>query len=166
MRLVVVDPGGYSGLVRVTIHGEQITVKASALGPEDHHSELHHLLLEEWCDSDNDQFVLIYERFDHRNREAALLISVEYIGVIKDFAQETFDDNRPITLVRQGSDQAKSFATDDKLIRMGLPFQTPKSKKPQKDMNDALRHFVYFVIHNKLAPTHAKMALLNKLKPR
>lgn len=165
MRLMVLDPGGYTGYVRATINNDQITARPGFLGPDDHHRELHQLIFQEYADADNDQFVLVYERFDHRNREAALLISVEYIGVIRDFEQAAKKCGDPITLVRQGSDQAKGFATDDKLLAMDLPFQTPKSKKPQKDMNDALRHFVYFVCNNKLAPPQARLALLNRLKP-
>jgi hypothetical protein len=165
MRLVVVDPGGYSGYIRAFVHGDQIEAEPGFFGPDDHHHELRRMLAQERLETRvGEELVIVYERFDHRNREAALLISVEYIGVIKEFFQSTTAAG-PRRLVAQGSDQAKHFATDDKLIAMGLPFQTPKSKKPQKDMNDALRHFVYFVCNNKTAPPEARMALLNRLKP-
>jgi len=166
--VIAIDPGGTTGYViwdsgvpgGMWTHGQ--------LGPEDHHWKLDQLLKEttkHLMDSvyDPEHFLIVCERFDHRNAEFAKLVSVEYIGVVKRF-QQAFG----ATVVWQGSSVKPSkkngtgWATDDKLIRMGLLI-TPKT--PWRHANDAMRHFTYWAVNNPKAPPELRNELLLRLKP-
>jgi hypothetical protein len=142
MKIMAFDPGGVTGwavfefdeilgcprwkkAVRNHFTSGKLGVKGSH---EEHHRDLWTLLMMEHPDR------IICERFDNRGNEFAKLISKEYIGVIKLYCL-LFS----IPLYMQGSDQAKNFTTDGKLIILGI-HRLPAVE--MKDVNDALRHLV------------------------
>ena len=147
MKILAIDPGGTTGFALYSVG----VVTADQLGPDEHHWRLERRL-------DNLRpSVLIYERFEHRNAPFAKLISNEYIGVIKCWAQK----NPEVKLVAQGSSQAKHWATDNKLAALGLLLK-PLTKN--RNANDATRHFVYFVCHNRRAPRELREKYMDILR--
>jgi hypothetical protein len=78
--------------------------------------------------------VIIYEKFERRQFKPAELISVEVIGVIKEWARQHRVSTEP-----QTSHQAKYFWTNARLKEQGL------YKPGMKDGMDALRHLLYFL---------------------
>jgi hypothetical protein len=145
MKIMAFDPGGVTGwavfefdviqdsprwkrAIRDHFRSDKLGVRSSR---EEHHQALWTLLIREHPD------IVICERFDNRGNEFAKLISKEYIGVVKLYCI-LFG----IKLVMQGSDQAKNFSDDGKLIMLGV-HRLPAVE--MKDVNDALRHLVYFL---------------------
>lgn len=82
MKLMGVDPGGTSGLCLYDVATREL--KRIQIGPSEHHCDLRNLL------SDYAPNLVVTERFDYRRRqEHAELISVEYIGVMKEWCSRT-----------------------------------------------------------------------------
>jgi hypothetical protein len=146
VKAIAIDPGGTTGWCTFEVetydstgdvrwHGKTIQdcfEDAGQLEGDNHHKELRALLRKERPD------ILIVERFENRNNDFALLISCEYIGVCKEYAQ-----TERIVLVMQGASQA--FGFDDagqKLERLGLVL---KPYKRWKDANAARKHMVFFL---------------------
>lgn len=162
MRLLGIDPGAEwtgLGLLDVIRPGGQgpLRIKSgyAQLGPTEHHSRLEaemHLL--------GPFDVVITERFEHRNDEFARLASLEYIGVVKAVCYR-----HRVPLVLQGASEAKAFATNDKLEKLGL-LKRPVTR--WKHANDGMRHVVYHLLAStraRLVPRELRHELLLKLKP-
>jgi hypothetical protein len=78
---------------------------------------------------------LVVERFDHTDNRAADLISNEYIGVAKGFAQKF---NVPLKLVSR-SNKDVTYLKGKNLKDFGLWHES-------KDARDAARHLVWYLI--------------------
>jgi hypothetical protein len=160
-KVLILDPGGSTGW---TLFHDTVMVGHGQLpgpGPEPgpHHKALWDLLHRAWrAEPEQGQLRIICERFDHRNREAASLISKEYIGIVNLFLQKV---SAYTSVAWQGADQAKLFATNDKLQKMGLLIRPITANK---HANDTVRHFVYYTCNNKEADPELRLDLLKRLK--
>ena len=76
---------------------------------------------------------LVYEAWDNTANPAAIMDSVEYIGVANLWAQK---HNRPIVAQHRGD--AKQLWTDEKLRALGY------YRPSMPHANDAMRHLLYF----------------------
>ena len=141
MRLIGLDPGGTTGWAIMDISETTARWRMGQIGPQEHHAELYAFLEREHVQ----KTVLISESFEYRReqRTNVELISREYIGVAKLFAQE-----RGTTYVQQTAAQGKAFWTDEKLKKTDLYVVG------QQHARDATRHVLYyFMNHSNLAPT-------------
>jgi hypothetical protein len=132
MRAIILDPGGTTGW----LYWCDNHIEHGVLGPREHHRELWHFLS---ATAGGSSVRIICERFENRNEPFAMLMSNEYIGVVKCWHQAHYLNS---TLVIQGASQAKRWATDDKLEVLGYDKIRPKHCK------DAMRHWVYYVCNN------------------
>jgi len=131
--IVALDPGGTTG---ITIWkdlglGEQVWFNLH-LGPDEHHKELADLLERE----QTQDFTVVCESFEFRQgkqRAGIVLVSKEYIGVVKYLARE-----RNFPVVFQTAGLAKGFVSDEKLKAMGL------YQRGMRHANDATRHLVTY----------------------
>lgn len=142
-RIVALDPGGTTGVVSWTFGGWRDPATqdtsgppeyfVSQIGPQEHHEELFGFL-ELQC---TDDYTVVCESFEFRQgkqRAGINLVSKEYIGVVKLFAQQ-----RPqVRLIGQTAAQAKGFVTDEKLKAMGL--YAPGHRHAM----DAMRHLITY----------------------
>lgn len=160
-KVLILDPGGSTGWTRfhdtlLVAHG-QLPGPGPEPGP--HHAALWKLLNDTWrAGPEEGRLRIICERFDHRNREAAQLISKEYIGIVNLFLEEV---TAYTSVTWQGADQAKKFATNDKLQKMDLLIRPITTNR---HANDAVRHFVYYTCNNKDADQNLRLELLRRLK--
>jgi hypothetical protein len=104
------------------------------VGPQEHHSELNMLMRRQKPD------IVVCERYEKRNNDFSLLISCEYIGVVKRYCQAT---NTPLEM--QGASEALKFCDNDKMKKLGL-LLSPYI--PNKDAMAARKHLVYYLIFN------------------
>lgn len=145
-RIIAFDPGGTTGWASYsafaiddvngngtrTYHNE--TWAQGQLGPEEHHGQLNALLeLQRVKD-----YTLVSESFEFRNRarDGLELISREYIGVIKLFAEE-----EEVSLYMQTAAQGKGFITDRKIKAAGL------WHPGWKHAMDATRHLLFHMVN-------------------
>jgi hypothetical protein len=140
MLIMSFDPGGTTGWCSAELDdgGDTVDLKHIDFGhldKEDHHNQLRKLLGSKKPD------LVICERFEKRTNDFALLISCEYIGVIKMWSQQY---KRPV--VFQGASQAKVFMTVEKLIKLDA-YITPAVKN--KHAQDARKHLMYYLTTNK-----------------
>jgi hypothetical protein len=149
MKAIAFDPGGTTGYAmyedgRFYKHGELTGV---------HHLALYDLL-RDWQRTGEGPYYVIYERFDNRNTDFASLVSLEYIGVIKMFAQANQYYGVP-----QGSAMAKDFVTNDKLkaVNWYVPYKQPHAL-------DATRHLFYWIINGSHMYDEYRDKLLQQLK--
>lgn len=99
------------------------------IGPRRHHVKLLDTLEEQEPD------VVVCESFQYRNSlDKAVLIPLEYIGVITLWAEQ-----RNRELVMQTPAMGKGFWTDDKLKTLGL------YRPGAPHAMDATRHWLYYV---------------------
>lgn len=140
VSLTAVDPGGTSGWAGFDaqyIDGTFYEKKfhRGELGPEEHHERLlAHLERRRTHNS-----IYICEAFHNRANAGAELVSLEYIGVVKLFGQQS---NLPV--VFQGSQVCNGpnhFWSTEKLRRLDL--SSPKMEHAQDAMKHLL-HFMYF----------------------
>jgi len=143
-RIIAFDPGGTTGIAMVTLMDNvegcdpfipQFQVEQ--LGPQEHHIELENFL-EKYAEG-VDRYFIVYESFNYRNtsRAGLRLDSVEYIGIIKNWARR-----RGYPVVAQTPAQAKSFVPDQVLKDMNL------YSKAFRHANDGMRHLTYFAVNN------------------
>lgn len=121
------DPGGTTGWC---LYGPGNETGVGQLETPQHHQELWELL------EQTNPGTIVYEEF-YNQTTAAELISKEYIGVLKLYAQQFV-----CRIVGQSPSQGKHFWTDSKIKELGL--WVPG--KPHA--MDALRHMLYFVSFN------------------
>lgn len=147
MKIVALDPGGTTGIA--VLDTESYEVRTSELGPEEHHLALHLTLTNERPD------ILVMEEFVYRVVKSKgtempvgiVLVSKEYIGVGKVWAEITNIEGPIVTVVMQTSAQGgggtkhKGFWRNDKLKQLGL-YTAPKGRQ---HMADALRHALYYL---------------------
>lgn len=126
MYCVALDPGETTGVCLVRAHYQPWKLEFEQIGPKPHHLHLlHHLAL--WNPS-----TIVCESFDNRGNAAAMSISLEYIGVVKAYAQ-----SRHCKLVMQSASTGKQFWTDGKLRKYGV-------HTPMRHARDACRHYLYY----------------------
>lgn len=128
--IIAIDPGNVTGYA-IQAGSNVLT---GHLGPEEHHRDLH-VLLDKHFSSD---MAIVCESFQRRTQHTELT-SIEYIGVVKLFAQ-SFD----VRLHMQTSSQGKTFVTNDKLLKLGM-LSRPATRRPYKDINDAKRHLIKYL---------------------
>lgn len=136
MRIMGLDPGGTTG---VAIYDDEAFChwERYSLGPEPHHTDLFYDL--------QGETEIVYEDFIYQRREidkgvSLSLVSVEYIGIIKLYEQDS-PPELPVTLVKQSPSNGKnsnSFWDDDKLKQLGLWTNVEHER-------DATRHILYYV---------------------
>jgi hypothetical protein len=158
VRIFAADPGGVTGwsLFKATQRewskvGADVPllyrIDYGTCGPHQHHAEL-----EDQLTALLPLDLIICERFESRNNDFALLISLEYIGVVKAFAQR-----HKIKIVLQGSSEAKRFTTNIKLRRLGWLLSP---QKEMKDVNDSERHVVFWVCNSIDAPRALQLSVI------
>jgi hypothetical protein len=132
MKLISLDPGGTTGIAQAIFNPRRTHVGnicVDEFGPE-HYKKLYKYLVGE---SPN---VIIYERFLFQRRSQHVdLVSREYIGVIKLYAEMISD----VSLAPQTASNAKGIWTDSKLKHLNLWV------KGMPHGMDAVRHLLYFV---------------------
>jgi len=137
VKIIVIDPGGTTGIVIINFDGYvqgfiRKHFRAIHIGNNSaHHKRLWTFLVHEHPD------VIVCERFDNSGDAAAKMLSLEYIGIVKLYA-ELFE----VKTVWQGADMAKNWAPNDKLAMTTLTV-IPLSK--WKHANDAMRHALYWI---------------------
>jgi hypothetical protein len=158
-RVIALDPGGSTGWATYSAFTMQSSTgptgmeyydekwTCGTLGPEEHHSDLYGLL-EHMHVRD---YTVVCESFEFRqndgNRMGIELISREYIGVAKLFAQE-----RKVPIKMQTAALAKKFVpqkgpeANKKLKAMGLYIP---GKAHVHEM-DAYRHLIYYLVNSKM----------------
>lgn len=119
--VISVDPGQTTGIA----YFEGGQYGHTHMGPQLHHSELAEFV--------TGFDTVVCETFVPTSIWA-YPISAEYIGAIRTV--------RPDLVLQQAS-QAKTAVSDTKLERAGVLVR-PKSKSPNKDINDAFRHLLLF----------------------
>lgn len=128
-----IDPGETTGICIYTTHSR--LWEFDQLGPHDHHNDLWRLMNS--CQPD----WVVCESFTKRpNNPAAILISMEYIGVVKLWCEMI---GRPLHL--QSVSDAKNVWPNRKLQKLGiknLPPATPAHRR------DAMRHVLLFLQKN------------------
>src|ERR1700760_897342 len=141
MKIMALDPGGTTGwsIFEVAMDGDRpmfddilkCFTRAGQLDREGHHATLWRFLDKENPDT------IVMERYEKRNNDFSLLISVEYVGVAKAWAAL-----RRKVLVFQGASQALHFMDEgSKLARLNLVLE-PYTK--WKDANASLKHLVFY----------------------
>jgi hypothetical protein len=154
LTITALDPGGTTGValyVADVIHNtdgvpEYYNEKwnTAQIGPEPHHKKLYQLL-ERWHVANT---IVICENFQYRQHPEAPsveLVSVEYIGVAKLFAQVR---ETPILVMQEtgkvippkDKNKPGGFWTDDKLKRVG------RWSAGRKHANDAMRHLLHYMV--------------------
>jgi len=106
------------------------------LGPGDHHQELHDLLGTVKADT------IVYEKFTYQRREvdkgvSLSLVSVEYIGVIKLFGEQT-KTHLHGQLPSHGACKDNNLWSRKKLVQVGLDSTIPH-------IRDATSHLLYYM---------------------
>jgi hypothetical protein len=144
------DPGGTTGVciyrkgidtvVTVPTLSRGTAWETLQIGPDPHHAELWELL------TSHDPGIVVCESFLNQQNNAALLVSLEYIGVIKLYCRLTGKH-----LVLQNPSQAKQFWVDEKLEWLGL------YRPGQKHGMDALRHMLQFITFNKKEAKYVRL---------
>lgn len=138
-RVVALDPGGTTGWATYTSYPEATEEKqkfaCGQIGPYQHHKDLYDFLGMQQTDNT----IIVSESFEYRNerRPGLVLVSKEYIGVTKLFAEE-----RGVPYFEQTASKAKGFVKDSNLQKLGL-----WSSGFQHAM-DAMRHLLYYMINN------------------
>jgi len=108
------------------------------IGPQEHHLALWRFLQKERPD------ILICESFQFRqfdgNRTGIVLISNEYIGIAKLYAETFTEGSFKPQVVFQTASQGKGLMKDDKLKNLSLWFPG------EQHARDAARHLVYYMV--------------------
>jgi hypothetical protein len=144
VKVMAIDPGGVTGWATFCIPAapdktrvtwaQELRQNFPSYGQlqGEHHLALWQLLRKHKPD------VLVYERYEKRNNDFSLLVSCEYIGIVKAYAQES-----GCYLVEQGASQALVFVDTEKLEKLDLCI---RPYTPNKDANAARKHLVYYLL--------------------
>lgn len=138
-RVIAFDPGGTTGWASYSAlqmpDGSFFNERfdCGQLGPKEHHKELYDLLLMQRVS----EYHVVSESFEFRNRarDGLVLISKEYIGVMKLFAAES-----EVPLVMQTAAMGKGFISDSKIMRAQL------WHPGWRHAMDATRHLLYYLV--------------------
>jgi hypothetical protein len=125
--IVALDPGETTGVAWYCM--DKIFFRE--MGPQPHHAELRAFL-----DVVGPRNVVV-ENFENRNNPAAILVSLEYIGVCREWTQTK--SGTKLTVL--GSSASKSVWPDKKLRK--LPIDLPPAKP--RHQRDALRVLLLFI---------------------
>ena len=161
-RIIALDPGGTTGWATFTFlempGGEETYDEVFQCGQlyGEHHDELDTLLGMQHVES----YTIVCESFQkYRDLNSAELISLEYIGVVKRFAQE-----RVLPIQFQSSSEGKlrvngSFVNRSHLVRLGL------WSSGQRHAMDAYSHLLYYMLHTAdRVPLHLRLKYLEAWK--
>jgi hypothetical protein len=160
VKIISIDPGGVTGWAtfefdivnnKPVLHEKmkEHFTSAGQIRKENHHELLWRFLDRKQPD------IVVCERYEKRNNDFSLLISVEYIGVVKAWCQ-----TNEKTLVMQGAGEALFFMTKDKMYVLDLTLE-PYTR--WKDANAARKHLVFFLINWKYQSIRNR--ILWQLKP-
>lgn len=142
MKVVGIDPGGATGYAIFELPSETWTI--GAITGEDHHLKLWHFLEVELL-----YFVdvarkapymdarVVCESFNNDANPAAVLVSLQYIGVVKLFCQ-TYDI--PLFMSNR-SNKDVNYLKGNQLKRFSV-------WSTSKDARDAARHLIHYMIHH------------------
>jgi hypothetical protein len=139
LKVVALDPGGTTGWASAEWERfKPFNPDLRHYGPGSHHGELAGALTNFKPD------VVVCEDFRYRQQANAILVSVEYIGVVKLFVH-TY---RTTLLVMQGADVAHGSGVwdDNKLKKASLWLPN------RRHAMDALIHLLHFLTVNKKGP--------------
>lgn len=136
MKVLSIDPGGTTGWKIITasllgaLEWKDIAWRHGQIGPHEHHTDLWDFLSAE----KTEDLIVILEGFDNRGNPAAVLISLEYIGVVRLWCKLN-----NVTCVMQQPAEMK-WATDKKLraCKIYVP--------GQRHSNDAGRHILIWLV--------------------
>lgn len=140
-RIVALDPGGTTGWATFSWRQEEDEIAAHAWNVGQisgtHHDKLDAFLGELYLP----EYRIVCETFQqYRELDSAKLMSVEYIGVVRRFAQ-----NRGVTVYWQSSSMGKisktSFVKPPNIRRLGL------WSSGQRHAMDALSHLLCYMIN-------------------
>jgi hypothetical protein len=159
MRIVAFDPGGTTGWA--TWHGITLLpgtngFNSGQMGPGDHHKQLFDFISFE---QGSDELHVVTESFEYRQqqRTTVVLVSKEYIGVMKYWMEERGRRGRD-RFYEQTAGKVKPFWSDDKLKKLGL------WNVGQNHANDAMRHLLHHMTFDPTLKTTVGLELLQKLK--
>lgn len=151
MRIISLDPGGTTGwacytesqLASYVYNVNDFTY--GQLGPHEHHKELYDLLRS----GIEHDYRIVCESFEYRNesRSGLVLVSREYIGVVKLFCQETLTLYFPQT-ASVGKITGNSFVQPANLARLGLWAKGGKSR--MNHAMDAVSHLLQYMVKNNI----------------
>ena len=149
MRALAVDPGGVTG---VALYGGEdggfASYELGTKGDPDYETTVWHLnplIAQEWDALVCEGFVI--RGNTHKLDSGAFSHTTDLIGACRLLAWEN-----GVTFVRQTPAQAKSFATDDKLRRLGWYNRTEGGHA-----NDAARHLLTYLAGVRYAPVLKKL---------
>lgn len=137
-KILAFDPGGTTGMATydsLPLSGYPHHMSLQ-IGGGEHHEELYEALTSHRPD------VIVCESFEYRQfagvpKAKVELVSRDYIGVIKLYAQQ-----HSITPVFHTASAAKAFVTDDKLKALDV------YKPGNPHANDAMRHLIFYRVSN------------------
>jgi hypothetical protein len=125
MQIVAIDPGTTTGIA--TFGDTTGRWGRWQHGPQPHHKKL-------WSDlAHNRPDTVVCETFIYQLRQKVILDSVEYIGVVKLFCEQTH-----VRYVPQAPAQGKGFWDDPKIRALGLWLPN------MPHAMDATRHLLYY----------------------
>jgi len=134
MKVLSIDPGGTTGWKIVTFDSFQepgnVKWRHGHIGPHKHHMGLRDFLSAE----ETGDLIIILEGFDNRGNPAAVLVALEYIGVVQLWCKQ----NSVECIVQQPAQ--KEWATNKKLKACGI--YVPG----MKHSNDAARHLLVWLV--------------------
>jgi hypothetical protein len=161
MKIIAIDPGGVTGWARFEFQLDdadkpklQTRIEKHFTGSGQFESQNHHRALWMFLDEEKPDIV-VCERFENRNNDFTILVSVEYIGVVRAWCQMN-----NVFLKMQGASQALFLMTTEKMYVLGLVIEP---YTPNKDANAAKKHLVFFLINWRYRAI--SNMILFKLKP-
>lgn len=126
---VALDPGGTTGVCVVQSKSAQWKLETDEFDTGEHHGLLWSHL-EMWKPE-----VIVCEAFEQNvANEAVQFVSLEYIGIVKAYAQARFTI---CELVIQSASIVKQFWTNKRLKEYGIQARGPHER-------DACRHYLYY----------------------
>jgi hypothetical protein len=133
-RIIAIDPGGTTGWATWTRTRLGNEWACGQIGSDDHHNQLDVLLGNQHVTD----FTIVCEGFgQYRDMNEVNLISLEYIGVVKRFAQERF---LPVNLQQSQQGKVGGFVKRDNLLTLGLWYPS------RPHAMDAYGHLLYFML--------------------
>lgn len=148
--IVSLDPGGTTGVAILSaspfINSSPLWERRQ-LGPEDHHKALWDLLMTRqlYAIERAMRFTIVCESFDFRimdnDRTGTVLVSREYIGVVKLFHAM---NHAPVVMQTPGAGKmgSRTFVRREHLQKLGL--YQPSNRHAM----DATAHLLYYIIHS------------------
>lgn len=127
---IALDPGGTTGIALIEQEEQPWEIAVKQLGPDEHHEALLDFL-RVWRPR-----TIICESFQNRSFEAAKLISPEYVGIVKLYAQN--HSSHPVEVVWQSAALGKGFWDNNKLRAYNLYVPSYRHAR------DAIRHYAYW----------------------